>query len=96
MSLLRSINTRLTDENDLRDYGAGSFDSTDEPVSIFREMEEASAALISKPNNQLHFFPDLINEEFEDTDSVDVVFDLDLPNQSDITVNNLFKIMSLR
>jgi hypothetical protein len=51
-------------------------------------MEEASAALISKPNNQLHFFPDLINEEFEDTDSVDVVFDLDLPNQSDITVNN--------
>lgn len=87
LSLLRSINTRLTDENDLRDYGAGSFDSTDEPVSIFREMEEASA-VISKSNNQLHFFTDLINEEFEDTDSVDVVFDLDLPNQSDITVNN--------
>lgn len=89
LSLLRSINTRLTDENDLRDYGAGSVDSTDEPASIFREMEEASAALISsKPNNQLRFFPDLINEEFEDTDSVDVVFDLDLPNQSDNTVNN--------
>jgi hypothetical protein len=87
LSLLRSINTRLTDENDLRDYGAGSVDSTDEPVSIFREMEEASAVL-SKSNNQLHFFPDLINEEFEDTDRVDVIFDLDLPNQSDNTVNN--------
>ncbi len=87
LSLLRSINTRLTDENDLRDYGVGSVDSSDEPASIFREMEEASVAL-SKSSNHLHLFSELINEEFEDTDSVDVVFDLDLPKESDITVNN--------
>jgi hypothetical protein len=89
LSLLRSINTRLTDENDLRDYGGGSIDSTDEPASLFREMEEASAAL-SKSNNHLRLFPKLIDEEFEDTESVDIVFPLDLPKESDVTVNNRF------
>ena len=86
LSLLRSINTRLTDENDLRDYGSGSIDNSDEPASIFKEMEEASAA-VSVSENNFFLYSNMINEEIEDTDSVDIVFDLDLDKESDITVN---------
>ena len=84
LSLLRSINTRLTDENDLRDYGSSSIDNTDAPASIFREMEEASA--LSESENHILLYSKTIDEEFEDTDSVDIVFDLGLPVEPNMPV----------
>ncbi|XP_057371520.1 EF-hand calcium-binding domain-containing protein 4B-like isoform X2 [Daphnia carinata] len=82
LSLLRTINTRLTDENDLRDYGNGSIDNNDEPASIAREIEEAAAL---NSDNHLHFYSRLFDEEFEHADNIDIVFDLPLRKDPDIT-----------
>jgi hypothetical protein len=49
-------------------------------------MEEASSA-VSESENHFFLYSNMINEEIEDTDSVDIVFDLDLHKESDITVN---------
>ncbi|KAI9564203.1 hypothetical protein GHT06_007941 [Daphnia sinensis] len=83
LSLLRTINTRLTDENDLRDYGNGSIDNNDEPASIIaREIEEA---VTFNSDNHLHFYSRLFDEEVEHADNIDIVFDLPLRKESDVT-----------
>uniref|UniRef100_A0A0P4XDC2 EF-hand calcium-binding domain-containing protein 4A n=1 Tax=Daphnia magna TaxID=35525 RepID=A0A0P4XDC2_9CRUS len=83
LSLLRTINTRLTDENDLRDYGNSSIDTNDEPASIAREMEEAATL---NSDNHLHFYSRLFDEEFaEHADNIDIMFDLPLRKESDVT-----------
>lgn len=88
LSLLRTINTRLTDENDLRDYGNSSIDTNDEPASIAREMEEAATL---NSDNHLHFYSRLFDEEFaEHADNIDIMFDLPLRKEPDVTVSITF------
>lgn len=92
LSLLRTINTRLTDENDLRDYGNGSMDGVDEPASIGREIEEAT---IANSDTHLQFYSRLLEEEVEHADSIDIVFDLPLRKESDLLVSMAFSAMLL-
>lgn len=73
LSLLRTINTRLTDENDLREYGNGSRESFDDIANLAQEIEQASS------HTNRHHFP---AEFIEDDDIGELVLDFDRPKDS--------------
>lgn len=68
LSMLRSINTKLTDESDLREYGSVSADITDGSASLAREMEDAEGQLRS---------PGRFSSELVEEDDSDIIVDDD-------------------
>lgn len=86
LHLLRNINTRLTDENDLREYGGGSADNMDEKASLAKELEVAS------PHPTEPYPTDLLEED--EVDDVDIV-DLQLPRDPVVVAVNITSLILL-
>lgn len=82
LSLLRNINTRLTDENDLREYGNTNEDQFDETANLSKEMEEASTHFGSP--NRLHISSELVEGDDDEIASM-IVFD-PLPQELQVQV----------
>ena len=76
LHLLKNINTRLTDQSDLREYGGSSADNIDETASLAKELDEVFPRL-----------PDSYPTDLLEEDEVDDIVDIQLPRDPAVAVN---------
>ena len=74
MSLLKNINTRLTDENDLRAYGNGNEEDMVVPKSLGKEIADAMPHVPSEKHNPY----------LETDDEIANLLDFELPKIFDV------------